>query len=80
MTDFIDFCRNRGIVIPDETIEEYNASTIPGSKVRVVDCIYGHEFEIGQFVTIELQERINSYKCTDGKETWWLSRKEFQLI
>lgn len=79
MKEFVDFCRNRGVVIPDEIIQEYSASPSPGSKVRVVDRTNGHEFEIGQLVIMETQVSEDSYKCTDGKETWWLSRKEFQL-
>ena len=76
MIEFVDFCRNRGIVIPDEIIEENNAPVSPGSKIRIVDCTSGPEFKIGQVVTVVYSyDGIDSYEYTDGEETWWLSRK-----
>ena len=50
-----------------------------GDKVRVIACFYGHEFEIGEVVTIESIDG-RSYYCKNYEDTWCLGEDEFELI
>ena len=49
-----------------------------GKKVKVEHCFYGHEFDIGEVVSIveHEAEKATSWLCTNGKASWWLSELE----
>lgn len=49
-----------------------------GENVKVDRCIHGHEFELGQVVTIVEYEpsQTTSWLCSDGRNQWWLSEDE----
>lgn len=49
-----------------------------GKKVKVEHCFHGHEFDIGEVVTIVEHEAgaATSWLCTNGKVSWWLSESE----
>jgi hypothetical protein len=52
-----------------------------GDKVRVTDELNGHEFEIGEIVTIErIYIYDDSYCCSNGNESWFLTKDEFEPI
>lgn len=52
-----------------------------GENVKVDRCIYGHEFELGQVVTIVEYEpsQTTSWLCSDGRNQWWLSEDEVNV-
>lgn len=49
-----------------------------GENVKIDRCIHGHEFELGQVVTIVEYEpsQTTSWLCSDGRNQWWLSEDE----
>jgi hypothetical protein len=48
-----------------------------GDRVVVKSCVYGHEFTIGEIVTVIEIEDDNSHKCVNSKgETWHLEPGE----
>ena len=49
-----------------------------GKKLKVEHCFYGHEFNIGEVVTIigHDGEDTTSWLCTNGKKNWWLTDSE----
>ena len=53
-----------------------------GVNLEVHSRIYGHEFAIGQIV--EIVGHDSSYnpcwKCTDGRNSWWLSDEEASIF
>lgn len=54
-----------------------------GDRARVVKEIHGHDFAIGDNVTIEsIDPAIPRYKCYDDKrsEWWYLDDEELELI
>jgi|AntDeeMinimDraft_6_1070357.scaffolds.fasta_scaffold11799_3 hypothetical protein len=62
-------------------LSDMNESLTVGKKVVVTDCIYGHEFEIGQEVEIiynDVTQKTN-YLCDNGKSSWWLSSEELTV-
>ena len=38
--------------------------------------LYGHHFKIGTKVTVE-DVRTDDYRCTDGKECWYMADQNF---
>ena len=52
-----------------------------GENVKVDRCIHGHEFELGQVVTIVEYEpsQTTSWLCSDGRNQWWLSEDEVNV-
>lgn len=52
-----------------------------GVKVRVVNCIHGHEFEIDEEIDLLDMENDGSWRCV-GKsgKIWWLYPDEFTPI
>jgi len=52
-----------------------------GDKVRVVESLCGHPFDIGDIVTV-VSFGIGSYKCRAGgyKDTWFLTDEEMELV
>lgn len=53
-----------------------------GDKLRVIDEIWGHGFEIGDEVTIDQVHREDEcYRCVAGNGDWWLlTEDEVELI
>jgi len=52
-----------------------------GDKVRVVACTGGHNFEIGEIVTLEKSDSCDSFFCENHKDQkYWLSTDEFEPI
>jgi len=49
-----------------------------GGKVKINRYVYGHEFYIGQEVTVIDFDRTQnaSWLCTDGRKKWWISEEE----
>lgn len=43
----------------------------------VIDCTYGHQFDIGELVEVEVMGNdFGGYKCTNGEENWYLASNE----
>lgn len=59
-------------------IQRVSKSFAVGENVKVDRCIHGHEFELGQVVTIVEHEpsQTTSWLCSDGRNQWWLSEGE----
>ena len=53
-----------------------------GDKVRVIDRIHGHEFEIDEEVTIDQVYREDKdYRCSNSeRDFWWLTEEEVEPI
>ena len=53
-----------------------------GDKVRVVDCVCGHKFDIGDVVTVVSLESSYYECCADGDwcDTWYLTDDEAELV
>lgn len=53
-----------------------------GSKVRVIEKLNGHEFDIGEIVTvIEYYPEDNYYTCANTNwKDWALTGDEFELV
>lgn len=55
----------------------------PGDKVKVVDCIHGHRFEIGEVVEIKGVDHLDggiSCECHNETTHWWLEPEEFEKV
>ena len=51
----------------------------PGDKVKVTQCLYGHEFMIGEI--IELQDaEDDGWFAVNEDDLWWLTEEEFEPI
>ena len=56
---------------------------VVGDKVKVIKHKYGHEFEIGQIVTIKvIDQRDGGYECVGETNPmmWWLWPEEFEPL
>ena len=56
---------------------------VVGDKVKVIKHEYGHEFEIGQIVTIKvIDQRDGGYECVGETSPmmWWLWPEEFEPV
>ena len=54
-----------------------------GDKCKVVKQLHGHEFEIGEKVTIRKcypDEDTPHYKCQSKIDCWFLSEEELELL
>ena len=54
-----------------------------GDRVKVIDKICGHEFEIGEVIIItEVSNWGGDFLCKSLKNSidWWLRRNEFELL
>lgn len=48
-----------------------------GDKAIIIREICGHQFDMGEIVTIvEAAEHPEHFQASDGKETWYVSVKE----
>lgn len=48
-----------------------------GDKVRIIDCKSGHEFKIGDELTITEDDSFGSFRCNDS---WWVQPEEIESI
>jgi len=80
MKAFVEFCANRGHVIPQELVNEFDGEVRVGDSVRVMHEQFGHEFEEGEVVEVTQIDSGESFKCTNGSHNWWLCRSEFEKI
>lgn len=52
----------------------------PGRKAKIIACTSGHEFEIGEIITIVEWEE-DSWKCVNDKgKYWWVDEHEAEVI
>ena len=53
-----------------------------GDRVRVVGCTTGHQFRVGDVVTVVSLERSCYECCADGDwcDTWYLTDNEAELV
>lgn len=51
-----------------------------GDKVRITGEIDGHEFDIGEIVTITEIWGDNDYKAENEYDYWWISEEECELV
>ena len=55
-----------------------------GAKVRITKCIYGHEFEIGEIVTIIRyqgdDDTVTWQAINDKQQLWWISEEEGEAV
>lgn len=53
-----------------------------GQKVKVVDCLHGHEFPIGTVVICVSQEIGSSceFEYLSGSDYWWMEPEEYEII
>jgi hypothetical protein len=80
MKAFVEFCANRGHIIPEELIREFDAEVRVGDSVRVMHEQFGHEFENGEIVEVINIDSGDSFQCTNKSHKWWLCRSEFEKI
>lgn len=51
-----------------------------GSVVKVIHCFHGHEFKIGEKVTL-LGRDVESWRAkNEGGEIWYMTENEFVVI
>ena len=49
--------------------------------VRITSCVHGHEFTIGELVTIEeVCDSANNYEAYNGKEAWTIEDDEIEPL
>lgn len=61
--------------------EERNPNDwIVGDKYEVTDRLHGHEFEIGDTITLKMIDKLNSGIFESGDEEWWLGPDEVKHI
>lgn len=52
-----------------------------GTKVKITDCKCGHEFEIGEIVTLGYYDEVTQdYEAHGDNDYWYIQEKEFELI
>jgi hypothetical protein len=53
-----------------------------GDKVKILNRSYGHEFKIGEIVTIlEKDDEVEDWLCqADNGKKWWVRETEAELI
>ena len=50
-----------------------------GDKVRVIKDICGHQFEIGEVITLDEKHRDGGWYCVNQKtDIWFLREEEFE--
>lgn len=63
-----------------KSMKSLEGEALVGREVKVIKCLHGHEFEIGEIVTITSwmgDDKLLEYKANNS---WWLSRSEFEVI
>lgn len=50
-----------------------------GEKVKIVRMIGGHQFEIGETVTI-IAKSSHNYRATNGPQSWYILDMEIEVI
>lgn len=50
-----------------------------GEKVKIVSMIGGHQFEIGETVTI-IAKSGHNYRATNGQRAWYILDMEIEVI
>jgi len=83
-TDTLNHKRDELVNTLKKQLSIYNVSKsfALGENVKVDRCIHGHEFELGQVVTIVEYEpsQTTSWLCSDGRNQWWLSEDEGNVL
>lgn len=53
-----------------------------GQKVKVVDCLYGHDFPIGSVVVCTEVGNITGgcFDYEDGSDFWWMEPEEYVIL
>ena len=82
-----DLIRDPELVIKDfdlkELITKYT-ETIPaykpGDSVRVIKCLSGHGFRIGEVVTLCNVNKNFFWKCANEDDVWYMKEEEFEPI
>ena len=74
----------KGNIEIDEALELIRKLDSPskyrsGDEVKVVECLCGHEFKIGQVVTLLDREKL-TWACFGENKIWYLTEEEFTSI
>lgn len=80
MKAFVEFCANRGHVIPQELVNEFDGEVRAGDSVRVTHKQFGHAFQEGEIVEVIKVDPDDYFRCTNKSHKWWLCRSEFEKI
>ena len=67
----------------EELITKYTETTPtykPGDSVRVIDCLKGHGFRIGEVVTLCNVNKNFFWKCANENDVWYMKEEEFEPI
>ena len=67
--------KNRRSGMNDSPQMKYKA----GDQVKIIDCLHGHGFEIGEECTITTVTP-DDYHATNGKKHWYVTDDEIELI
>jgi hypothetical protein len=51
----------------------------PGDRVRVIARKWGHNFEIGQIITLK-HYTGDDWRCESGGDQWYLKESEFEPV
>ena len=52
-----------------------------GQKVKVVDCLYGHDFPIGSVVVCtEVYNTYVRFEYLDGSDFWGMKPEEYVIL
>ena len=52
----------------------------PGDSVRVIKCLSGHGFRIGEVVTLCNVNKNFFWKCANEDDVWYMKEEEFEPI
>ena len=66
-----------------ELITKYTETTPtykPGDSVRVIKCLSGHGFRIGEVVTLCNVNKNFFWKCANENDIWYMKEEEFEPI
>ena len=67
----------------EQLITKYTETTPtykPGDSVRVIKCLSGHGFRIGEVVTLCNVNKNFFWKCANEDDVWYMKEEEFEPI
>ena len=67
----------------DQLITKYTETTPtykPGDSVRIIECISGHGFRIGEIVTLCSVSGNQFWKSANEDDVWYIKEEEFEPI
>ena len=69
-------------ILIDQIIAKYTETTPTyksGDSVRVIKCLYGHEFKIGEIIEL-LNAEDDGWFAINENDKWWVTEEEFEPI